>query len=568
VESNDYGLDQNWLVYRQPKEAINEVGGPDSLKIEESYLQRLDKGDLLLIDESYDARLDYELSYAFGPVTGMLQLGGKYHQLTRTSDGTSRFSNFEWGGSVARRQAFLAMFPWVTTVQGAQRGISAHNFVDPDYDPGTFLDGRYEPAWTGDIDLLTDIQDQWYEGPDDTKYYFRGVESYQRDYEATEKLMAGYIMTEINIGQRLMLLPGVRYEQNKTEYFAYHIVTNDGQTGIEPNPDSVITNRDNSNWFPSLNMKFKITDYLSLQGAAYKSTSRPSFRQISPLVIYRHNSQNITANNPYLWPSTAWNFDLGISLMKSKIGLLTVYGFYKEISDLAFTMNGYKPIKKGNIVGGPDDLDDRLLGEEYFIEYYIDDNQGFTNQPFNNTEKAYVSGLEFSWQTSFWYLPSILKGLVLDVNFSIINTSTKYPYFQEVITDVDNSGWIPIYTYGQEYRTRRGPMEDQPASILNVIVGWDFKGFSSRVSYRFQDKTVNSLDTRYSVFDAYYDTFSLIDVMLKQKITDNISAYANLTNIGNHVDDYYYGEQEDKPALPTNSQFYGFRAQVGVRVNL
>jgi hypothetical protein len=315
-------------------------------------------------------------------------------------------------------------------------------------------------------------------------------------------------------------------------------------------------------------MKFKITDYLSLQGAAYKSTSRPSFRQISPLVIYRHNNQQITANNPYLWPSAAWNFDLGISLMKSKIGLLTVYGFYKEITDLAFTMNGYKPIKKGNIVGGPDDLDDRLLGEEYFIEYYIDDNQGYTNQPFNNTEKAYVSGLEFSWQTSFWYLPSILKGLVLDVNFSIINTSTKYPYFQEVITDVDNSGWIPIYTYGQEYRTRKGPMEDQPASILNVIVGWDFKGFSSRVSYRFQDKTVNSLDTRYSVFDAYYDTFSLIDVMLKQKITDKISAYANLTNIGNHVDDYYYGEQEDKPALPTNSQFYGFRAQVGVRVNL
>jgi len=568
IEENDYGIDQNWLVYRQPKEAIDLVGGADSLKIEDSFLQRFDKGNLSLIDQSYDVRLDYELDYAFGAVTGKLQLGGKYHQLTRTSDGTSRFSSFEWGGSVARRQAFIAMFPWVTTRQGAQRGLSAHNFVDQNYDPGTFLNGRYETAWTGDVELLTGLQDQWYEGPDDTKYYFRGVESYQRDYEATEKLTAGYIMTEINIGSKLMLLPGVRYEQNKTDYFAYHIITNDGQTGIEPNPDSVTTNRENAKWFPSLNLKYKITDFLSIQGAVYKSTSRPSFRQISPLVIYRHNSQRISANNPWLEPSTAWNFDLGVSVMKSKIGLLTAYGFYKEIEDLAFTMNNYKPIKKGEIVGGPDDLDDRLLGEEYFVAYYIDDNQGIIDQPFNNTEKAYVSGLELSWQSSFWYLPGILKGLVLDVNYTVLNTKTRYPFFQQVIIGVDDSGFIPINIYGQEYVVREGPMQDQPSSILNVILGWDYKGFSARISYRYQSETVEGLDTRYTVFDRYYDTFSLVDLMLKQQITKNISAYANLTNISNHIDDYYFGEQGDRPALPTNSQFYGFRAQLGVRVKL
>jgi outer membrane receptor for ferrienterochelin and colicin len=134
---------------------------------------------------------------------------------------------------------------------------------------------------------------------------------------------------------------------------------------------------------------------------------------------------------------------------------------------------------------------------------------------------------------------------------------------------VDSSGFIPLPIYGQEYNTRTGPMEDQPSSILNVILGWDYKGFSARVSYRYQSHTVESLDARYSIFDSYYDTFSLVDLMLKQKITKNISCYANLTNIGNHVDDYYFGEQgEDKPALPTNSQFYGFRAQLGVKIDL
>jgi hypothetical protein len=56
--------------------------------------------------------------------------------------------------------------------------------------------------------------------------------------------------------------------------------------------------------------------------------------------------------------------------------------------------------------------------------------------------------------------------------------------------------------------------------------------------------------------------------MLNQKITKNISCFANVTNVGNHIDDYYYGAQEGRPALPTSSQFYGIRAQLGVRINL
>jgi TonB-dependent receptor len=568
IEINDYGLDQNWLVYRDPKEIMKKVGGPDSLKIKDTYLREFDLGNNSLIDESYDARLDYELSFSlFKIVSGKLQLGGKYHQLTRTSDGKARYCTFEWGGSVGRRTVFLQTFPWVTTEIGAQRGISAHNFVDEEYDPGEFLNGRYDLGWSADIDTLTNFQAQFYKGEDDGKYYYRGVEGYQRDYEATEKLAAGYIMTELNIGRKLMILPGVRYEREETEYFAYHIKTNSGPTGTEPNPDSVTTERSNAKWFPSVNIKFKITDFISLQGAVYKSTSRPSFRQISPLVIYPTTGNYITSNNPWLEPSTAWNFDLGVSLMKSKIGLLTIYGFYKKINDLVFVMGGYKPAKKGLIVGGPEGLDDRILGAEYYDPFYLSQN-GTTDLPFNNTEKAYVNGLEISWQTNFWYLPGSLKGLVLDINYTILNTRTKYPYFNPIVVDIDSSGFIPQPIYGQFYTTRDGPMEDQPKSILNIILGWDYKGFSGRVSYRFQSKTVQGLDAQYSVFDSYYDNFSLIDVMLKQRITKNFSCYANLTNIGNHIDDYFYGEQEGKPALPTSSQFYGFRAQLGVKFNL
>jgi TonB-dependent receptor len=574
IEATEAPLEYTDMFDRVPGNALDEIGGAESLNIGNSYLQEFVLADQSLVDESYDVKLDYELSFALtSSITGKIQLGGKYHQLDRTSDGTERYSDFQWGGSVARRQTLLQIFPWITTDIAAFRGISAHNFVDDAYDQDDFLNGRYEVGWTADIDLLTDMQSEYNTGFNDSsgiydrKYYLRGVESYVRDYSAKEQLTAGYIMTELNIGEKLMLLPGIRYERNETEYFAFHIRTNSGITGIDPNPDSVTTNRSNENWFPSLNFKYEVTNWASIQGAAYKSTSRPSFRQISPLVIYPNTGNFIRSNNPWLEPSTAWNYDLGISVMKPKIGLFTIFGFYKEIQDLIFTMNDYKPSKKGLIVGGPDDIDDRILGAEYYDEFYLNAN-GETNLPINNPEKAVVKGIEFSWQTSFWYLPGMLRGLVLDVNYSIIDTRTNYTYFQSVKVGVDSSGFIPQPIYGQEYQTRTGPMEDQPESILNIILGWDFKGFSSRVSFRHQTSTVESLDSYHAVFDSYYDDFTLIDVMLKQRITENVSAFINMTNIGNHIDDYFYGEREGKPRLPTRSQFYGSRIQFGARFKL
>ena len=123
---------------------------------------------------------------------------------------------------MARRQRFLEVFPDVTTDIGVQRGINAGNFVDAGYDPGKFLNGRYDLGWGADIDMLTDIQSVMLDSAGDS-YYTRGVEDYQRDYKATEKMMAGYTMVELNIGSKLMILPGVRFEQEETEYTAYHI---------------------------------------------------------------------------------------------------------------------------------------------------------------------------------------------------------------------------------------------------------------------------------------------------------------------------------------------------------
>ncbi len=565
VEVGDPGLNENWLIYRDPAVILKDY----TTDIENSYLQDFNLIDQQLIDESYDVKLDYDVPFRLGKnLSGKFSIGGKYHRLTRDSDGLTRFSSFQWGGSVARRQYLLNQFPWIVTDINAQRGINAANFWDKEYDPGVFLNGRYTLGWTADIDLLTDMQNQYYTGPGDVKYYTNGLASYQRDYSASEDLTAGYIMAEFNWGKKLMILPGVRYEAINTEYRAFHITTSSNIDGIEPNPDSVKTTRFNEKWFPSVNFKYNVSDNIFIQGAAYKSTSRPDFRQISPLVIYSSTNSNIQSNNPYLKPSSAWSFDLGFSIFSNKVGLLSVYGYYKEIDDLIFYMRDYLPKKKGLILGGPDDLDERILGPEYYdSRFVLQQNGKVLALPINNPERAYFRGIELSWQTHFWYLPGLLKGLVLDVNLSFIDSETHYPYFETVTIGYDSSGFIPKPITGQQYLTRKGEMHDQPKAIFNFILGWDYKGFSSRISYRYQDETLQSLDTKLAVFDRYYASFSLIDLMLRQKINNHFAVYANMTNIGNHIDDYFIGAQGGKPALPTSSQYYGFRAQFGVTMS-
>jgi TonB-dependent receptor len=570
-EETGLNIPEKSLIYADPLDVISDYSdaGFTSLNVDNAYMNSMAWDKSGLTDLSYDARIDYDLSFLlFDNLDGKFQLGGKFHQLTRQSEKDSRYSGLDYGGMDYRRQYLSSLYPDKITAFD-NSGIVATPFLDANYKSKNFLRGLYQLGWGADIDFLTEMQSAYRaNGGDQTRYYLDGVSSFNVDYEAMERKLAGYTMMELNFGKHLMILPGIRFEQNETEYSAYHIVTAYDPTGVEGEPEYVTTSRKNLHWFPSLNIKYKPLEIINIQGAAYKSTSRPSFDQISPLIIYSPGASSFISNNPWLEPSIAWNFDLGFALKENKFGLFTIYGFYKEIEDLIFQMSNYKPSKKGQIVGGPEDLDSRLLGMEHFDPNYVA-AATFTNLPFNNPEKTYVKGLEISWQTSLWYLSNALRGVVLDINYTLLETKTSFPYFKQVVVGYDSSGFIPIPITGQEYNTTDGPMPDQPGNILNLIAGYDYKGFSGRISYRYQGSVLQGIDGLFSLRDSYYDSFTLVDVMLKQQINNRLSCYVNLTNINSHVDYNYYGKQgPDQPELPTSRNYYGLRAQFGLRFKL
>jgi hypothetical protein len=80
--------------------------------------------------------------------------------------------------------------------------------------------------------------------------------------------------------------------------------------------------------------------------------------------------------------------------------------------------------------------------------------------------------------------------------------------------------------------------------------------------------TLQSLDTQYGLEDSYYDNVLLFDISLKQQIIDNLSVFANATNVNNHVDNYYFNHPayltSAAGSLPTSGQTYGLNVQAGI----
>jgi TonB-dependent receptor len=563
----------NAFIYANPANLMA-VAGADNPS--DFYIQSLDRTLNSLNDNDYDAKIDFTVPLKISDTfSGKFYAGAKYHEMNRNNQGTSS----DYGIQMAQTTHAVSILNWLK--QNANQnasgitpyGVSGLNFMDANYTQPTFLNGRYKlDNWQYNMGLLYKLGSEFY--PDNSQsYYLNGPESFNSLYNLVEKSLAGYVMAELNMGSDLTVVPGLRWEQLKGTYGAYIVYTNDSNpTGLQGQvPIWRAINVTHTNYFPSVNIKYKVDENVQLMGAYYSSVARPNFSDVSPLIDYNVTGTINASSNPYLKPAIAQNFDIGASLFSNSIGLFAVNLFYKEINDLPYSIPSYMPYKRDLIAHAPSDILERLPGLDYFDPIWLSRNPAATTSiPINNPETAYIKGIELSWQTHLWYLPGVLSGIVLDLNLSLMKSYTQYPYFDGLSFPKDTL-WNAAHSriskieYYEEYRTRAGSVLNQPKAIYNAIIGWDYLGFSSRVSFRYQQTTLTSLDAKFSLADAYYDNVLLIDISLKQKIIGSLSVFTNFTNIGSHVDDYYYSSPNGK--LSTSAQTYGFNMQFGITMS-
>jgi TonB-dependent receptor len=375
--------------------------------------------------------------------------------------------------------------------------------------------------------------DRWYE--------HNGLNSNVNDYNMDESTTSFYVMPELNIGKKIAFYPGIRYEQFHSNYLAYKIFRT-GPKASDFNRTELTSERDNAYWFPQLHLIIKPTDWLSIRLAKTRSLIRPDYRAFSPFLFFDgYSTMSIRMGNMAIKPAVSENYDLYTSIYSNKIGLFTAGFFYKEIDEII------RPVER--ISFDPADVDSIVL---YNTRTEI---RTWENSEYMST----ITGIELDWQTNFWYLP-VLRGLVFNINYTHILSKTSYP-FTIAVKDPDDIFARPVWVDS----SRTGPMLHQPDDVLNVTLGYDIGGFSTRLSFQYQGKVLGtgggSVGSRPEE-DSYTEPYYRLDLVLNQKLPlKGLELYIYLNNLTNSA------ERETQSVLGylSAAKYYGMTGDIGLR---
>ena len=296
----------------------------------------------------------------------------------------------------------------------------------------------------------------------------------------------------------------------------------------------------------------KPTDWLKVRLAYTKTLTRPDFNMYAPMTRINVENNYMRAANTQLRPSVSTNYDLSVSIFENHIGLLTISGFYKDIKDLIFQynypINNDIPLYEGFQI--PENWNRNV---QYGADTYI-----------NNENNAFYSGFEIDWQTNLWYIP-YLEGVVLNVNYTRIVSEMNKQQFYLIKSDRRKPGGGPPRYYKDLLDTiRTSRLPDQPAHIANITLGYDYKGFSARLSYLYQTNKVSYIDINEEL-DQFTGEYSRWDLSVQQQILRNLHLFCNVTNLNKSPDESFRGTSENNP---TYLEYYGMTIDFGVRYKL
>ncbi|MEX0780689.1 MAG: TonB-dependent receptor [Balneolales bacterium] len=493
-------------------------------EFENTQLWRSNVVDIHSRERDFTGQLDFTVPYKFSDqIIGNLKFGGKH--LLKYRDRTNEEAAFFAINHTPSQLIEEAGRQLITTDAG---NIAMVNYTDNDFQRENLFLGNFGFPIGFSGNLLNEIPENHMHRYDEV------LTSPMNNQHGTEAISAAYMMTELDIGPNLMFMPGVRYEYTDGEYDAVHGAASGTSDNIGWYSDTTAT-RDFDQWFPMFQVRYSMTDWFNIRAAYTKSSSRPNYTELVPRSRINPQSQFVNRGNPTLRPSRSTNYDLFFTFNSNRIGLFTVGGFYKDVEDLIFTRTR------------------RVLGDYEELGLRSSENNYDLTEPLNNPLPTTVRGAEIEWQSNFTWLPSPLSGIVVNANLTFMNSETQYP----LSTLVRSGGeLIRVDTF------RVGPMPQQPDYIANASVGYDYQGFSARVTMLHQGKQLFNISARPEQ-DGYTQSILRWDAIIRQRIySDNMSVYVNLHNITNEPD----GANMFNNAFPTKREYFGRAFDLGVRL--
>jgi TonB-dependent receptor len=474
----------------------------------------------------YNTSADVLMPYTFSKdLTATFKVGGKYIRTTRDNDVESYFTGTSDGDTYSTVANF---FPGKVTSKNNKpklTDVMQYNYKRGKY----FLEDEYNFNNGFQYAINADLMDDWFrQAMTGWQPKEKWTECWGDDFIGAEQFSAGYVMGTFDLLSKLTLITGLRYENFKMKYkanFVYEVHNVYGDAILVDDPEWNRVDRTDKNFFPNLQLRYKVNDWSDVRAAYTTGISRPDYLAILPKV-YETFDGGFIVSNPKLKPTYANNLDLNVSFYNNEIGLLTVGGFYKQLTDVFY----YTGIYYGNISSYNVHIPDSAYLASRKFKVPTKSNIIYTY--LNNSNPGYIRGFELDWQTNFWYLPGPLSSMVLSANYTkswsemdykqMRNTSVKE---KDPVTGKLVTRYITIDTIF----TARLPHHAE--DVINIALGFDYLGFSGRFSFNMQGNVINSVGTRPET-NQYTGNIYRWDFTIKQELPlEGLSIAFNGVNI-------------------------------------
>ncbi|MDO5616729.1 MAG: TonB-dependent receptor [Cruoricaptor ignavus] len=348
-----------------------------------------------------------------------------------------------------------------------------------------------------------------------------------QNYRANEEIYSGYLRFDQNLSDQFSVIFGARLEHTNTKYRGNIIEDENQLEGTRTEKNSY------TNILPSFALKYTPTKDLILRAAFSTALARPDYYRLSPFVSIVPGDNDITAGNPNLKATYAYNYDVMGEYYFKNVGIFSVGGFYKKLNNFIYTYRD-RNYSAAKFAQDFPDLTDTLAT--------LSATEVYDFRTSRNGESVDVYGFEAAFQRQLDFLPGFAK------NFGI--------YLNYTYTKSDAKG---IYTDEGELRT--GLMLPGTAPhMFNSSLSWENKRFSARVSLNHAAAYLFELGGD-DFSDIYYDKQTFLDANASYMIKDWMRVFVEANNLTNQPLRFYQGSS----ARTSQAEYYRARFSFGLK---
>lgn len=431
------------------------VANPSSIDGEYAFSE-LESEEKHINNTDVFAQLDVGIPYTWGDASG----------------------TFKFGGKIKNKNADQSVEIFAHEVADGTEDIMIEEFGSPLNVDG-YVPGNYSfPSQTVSRSTINNFADTYSSQLASEK----DLEGDTEDYDILERVTAGYVMTEMSVTDRLLILPGVRFEHTTLE--------SDGNSFDAGTGELTPVSEDNtySDLFPMLHLRYALGENTNLRAAVTRTLERPNYFFSVPYSI--RDEGEVERGNPELDPMTSVNYDLILRHYSDVVGVLSAGAFAKQLANPIYTSS------------------------------IIQDNGVQVLQP-RNASSGRILGLELNVQRQLPFFPSPFDGLSVYANYTYTSSEQTL----------------------QSGRTTRLP--GQSDRNWNFALGYEKYGFSARVSLNYSGDYIEELgDNQFSTF--YVDSHFQVDASASYQFTSHISTSLELVNLNNEPFVRYQGRPSRK----------------------